>query len=31
VEFKLSELLLKGINLENIENILGLLYIILIT
>jgi len=31
VEFKLSKLLLKGIDLENIEDILGLLYIILIT
>jgi hypothetical protein len=31
VEFKLSELLLEGINLENIEDILGLLCVILIT
>ena len=28
--FKLNELRLKGLNLENIKNILGLLYVILI-
>jgi len=31
VEFKISEFLLEGINLKNIKDILGLLYIILIT